>query len=338
MILITGGTGFLGSYLAWDLINRGNVVSILKRAESSMLILERIFRNLSGDSFRKMYSKIRFIDGDLLDIYSLSQALEGVTKVYHCAAIVSFESRKKNQMMETNINGTENLVNALLKNPGIRLCHVSSIAAIGRGGADDIITEETSWKTSRFNSHYAISKYGGEREVWRGIEEGLDAVIVNPAIILGYGEINSGTSRFFNSVKKGLKIYPGGVNGFVDVFDVVKAMVLLMDSGVSGERYILSAGNISYKDLFSNIADTIGKKGPVIRANSLAMGIAWRFESLRSVLTGSKPLITHETATTSMQNYVYSGEKILTLNDFNYTPFLDTINRLGGNYNEEWGS
>jgi nucleoside-diphosphate-sugar epimerase len=218
------------------------------------------------------------------------------------------------------------------------LCHVSSIAAIGRGGAEDLITEKTSWKTSRYNSHYAVSKYGAEREVWRGIEEGLSAVIVNPAIILGYGETDSGTARIFHSVWKGLHIYPGGINGFVDVLDVVKAMILLMKNGISGERYILSVDNISYKQLFSDIAAALGKRKPGIRANAALAGIAWRVEAVRAGLFGSKPLLTRETAVTSMQEYIYSGKKILDVDAFSYTPFEDTIQRLSGYYKEEWGS
>ncbi len=338
MVLITGGTGFLGSYLAWHLLQEGRQVCILKRQDSTMTMLNKVFHHLSEKDADPLLAQIRFVEGDLLDIYSLHDALEGITEVYHCGAVVSFDPAMHKRMMEINVRGTENMVNALLKRPEIRLCHVSSIAAIGRGGAEDLITEKTSWKTSRYNSHYAISKYGAEREVWRGIEEGLSAVIVNPAIILGYGETDSGTARIFHSVWKGLHIYPGGINGFVDVLDVVKAMILLMKNGISGERYILSVDNISYKRLFSDIADGLGKRKPGIRANAALAGIAWRVEAVRSSLFGSKPLLTRETAVTSMQEYIYSGKKILDVDAFSYTPFEDTIQRLSGYYKEEWGS
>ncbi len=338
MVLVTGGNGFLGSYLVWHLLRDGEKVVILKRPESSLEMLKRVFTHLSGADSDALLGALQFRDGDLLDIYSLYDALEGINQVYHCGAMVSFDPAMKNRMMETNIRGTENLVNALLQRPGIRMCHVSSIAAIGRSSHDELITEKTVWKASRFNSHYAISKYGAEREVWRGIEEGLDAFIVNPAIILGYGEANSGTVRLFHSVWKGLHIYPRGTNGFVDVMDVVKAMRLLMKSGINGERYILSVGNISYKRLFSDIAKAMGKRKPGIRANRGLAGLAWRTEAVRSALFGSKPLLTRETAVTSMQEYRYSGEKILDIEAFSYTPFSDTINHLARLYKEDWGS
>jgi nucleoside-diphosphate-sugar epimerase len=239
-------------------------------------------------------------------------------------------------MMKINIDGTANVVNAAL-NAGVRkLCYVSSIAALGRGSDNNIITEDTHWKTSSYNSHYAISKYGGEREVWRAVEEGLDAVIVNPAIILGLGSTDGGTARLFHSVWKGLHIYPKGINGFVDVRDVTRVMVMLMDSDIKNKRFILSAVSKSYHDLFAAMAKEFGVKKPGIPANRALTSIAWRIEYLRSSLFGSRPLVTRETAITSSQDYIYSGERITQTLKFDYIPFEETVKYLAGEFRKAW--
>ncbi len=189
----------------------------------------------------------------------------------------------------------------------------------------DLIDEKLVWKTSKNNSIYAISKYGAEREVWRGTAEGLDAVIVNPGIILGVAGATQGSSRIFNTVWKGLKFYPPGKNGFVDVRDVARAMILLMDSDIRNERFILSVDNIEYKRLFEMIAAEMGKPAPGMKVSPVMSGFAWRLEKLRSMVTGIKPLITRETAHTAVQHYEYSNEKIKKELGFEFTPIEETV-------------
>jgi nucleoside-diphosphate-sugar epimerase len=258
------------------------------------------------------------VEADITDVYSLEDCLDGVSDVYHAAALVSFQPGDQRRMARINVEGTSNLVNVCLDKKIRKFCHVSSIAAIGRAENDRVIDEEVIWKASRRNSPYAVSKYGAEREVWRGIEEGLDAVIVNPSIILGPGEINSGSTRLIRTVEKGLSFYTPGINGFVDVRDVVKAMMLLMDSDISGERFIVSAENVAYKDLFSTIARLLNKKEPRYKAGKWMSEVYWRIEHARSRLTGSRPLVTRETARTAGNNYMYSSEKIRTALDFRF--------------------
>jgi len=252
-----------------------------------------------------------------------------VDTVYHCAALVSFLPADKRRLMQVNARGTANVVNAALEKKIRKLCHVSSIAALGRPeNQADLIDETLVWKTSRNNSVYAVSKYAAEREVWRGSAEGLDMVIVSPSIILGVAGASQGSSRIFNTVREGLKFYPPGKNGFVDVRDVVKAMILLMKSNIRNERFIVSAVNLEYKRLFELIAEAMAKPAPAIRVSPLLSGVAWRLEMARSVFTGKKPLITRETARTAIQQYEYSNEKIKNAMGFKFTPIEETINHF----------
>lgn len=325
MILVTGATGLVGSHLVYELIRSGKQVRALKRPSSDLEMLRKVF-NLYSDQPDELLSKIDWADADIMDIFSLEEAMEGVEEVYHCAALVSFLPEDRKKLMRINTDGTANVVNAALEKKIRKLCHVSSIAALGRPeNQADLINEELVWKTSRNNSNYAISKYGAEREVWRGTAEGLDAVIVNPSIILGVAGASQGSSRIFNTVWKGLKVYPPGMNGFVDVRDVVRAMILLMNSDIRNERFILSVDNIDYKRLFELIATAMGKPVPRFKISPLMSGLAWRVEKLRSMVTGIKPLITRETARTAVQQYEYSNEKIKKELGFEFTPIGETV-------------
>jgi len=325
MVFVTGGTGFLGAHLLYHLLKKGESVKALRRPESKNDLLERVFGFYTANT-HELINKIDWIEGDLLDIYSIEEVLNDVTVVYHSAAIVSFQPGDKNQMMHTNIKGTANLVNVAIEKKINKFCYVSSIAAIGRADNSKTIDEQTRWKASKRNSSYAISKYGAEREVWRGIEEGLNAVIVNPSIILGPGEINSGSGKLIAAVLKGLKFYTSGINGYVDVRDVVKVMIELADSNISGERFVVSAENLSYKELFEMISRRLGKPPPAYKASRWMGEIAWRLEHLKGKLTGSKPLITRETAKTAANVYVYSNKKIVDQLNSQFTPIQQTIN------------
>lgn len=324
MILVTGGTGFLGSHLIYKLVKAGKNVRAIKRGQTSFDIIYRVFSFYEAD-FDSFHRQIEWVNADITDIYSLDDCLPDVSEVYHAAAVVSFQPGDTEKMQIVNADGTANLVNACL-NHGIRkFCHVSSIAAIGRADNDKIIDEKVIWKASRRNSNYAISKYAAEREVWRGIEEGLNAVIINPSIILGPGEINSGSTRMIATVEKGLKYYTRGINGFVDVRDVAEIMIMLMESDVSAERFIVSAENVPYKELFTYIADNLRKPAPKYPARIWMSEIYWRFERFKSLLTSNKPLVTKETATTANNYYRYTSEKIRSKLNFEFIPIQNAI-------------
>lgn len=324
MILVTGGTGFLGSHLIRHLLDSGQQIRAIRREKASFDIIRRVFSFYNQD-FDELSREIEWVEADITDIYSLEDCLQDVSDVYHAAALVSFQPGDVERLDHTNISGTANLVNACLQKGIRKFCHVSSIAAIGRAENDRVIDEEVIWKASRRNSHYAVSKYGAEREVWRGIEEGLQAVIVNPAIILGPGEINSGSTRLIKTVDKGLKFYTPGINGFVDVRDVVKIMDMLMESDISGERFIVSAENLSYKDLFGYIAGELKKPAPRFRAGRWMSELYWRLEFIRSKMSGKKPLVTRETARTAYNTYIYSGTKLTSRTGYEYMPIRQAV-------------
>ncbi len=319
MILVTGGTGFVGAHVLFELLKNGNKVRALKRKNSNLQLVEKIFSYYTPAALQ-LLSQIEWVTGDVNDINSLNKAMHGIQQIYHCAAVVSFEPKAKDNMFKTNVNGTANVVNAALKNSVEKLCYVSSIAAIGRTENNDIITEETAWKSSDRNSNYAKSKYAAEREVWRGIEEGLDAVIVNPSVILGPGDWEQGSSKIFEMLWKGTKFYTTGVNGFIDVKDVAKVMMQLMNSAVVNQRYILSGENLSYQNLFTKIMKAYHKKPPFMKAGLWLLNIAWRVEKVKSMLLHIQPLITRETVNTSQNKYFYSSDKIKKQLSFDFIP------------------
>src|ERR1035437_197955 len=307
MIFVTGGTGLLGAYLLLDLTRKGNKVRALRREDSSLRVVENVVK-YNDNSAEELLKQIEWVNGDICDIYSLEDALEGIEFVYHCAAIVSFDPKDRDKMMRVNIEGTANVVNVSLLKGVKKLCHVSSIAALGRAEEEKVVTEETTWKSSKQNSNYAISKYGGEREVWRGTEEGLYAVIVNPSIIIGMGDPGKGSSKLISTIDGMSLFYSNGINGFVDVRDVARAMVVLMESQIKNERFILNGANYSYRRLFELIALNLKKSKPRFAIPNLMLAIWWRIEKFRGIITGSTPIITKETVRTSRHQYYYSGE------------------------------
>lgn len=324
MILVTGGTGLVGSHLLFGLVRSGKKVRALKREKSDLSQIKKIF-SLYDANPGILLENIEWVTGDITDIYSLYEAMEGVEQVYHTAAMVSFHPADKPEMFKINVDGTANVVNACLFKGVKKLCNVSSIAALGNSENGEYIDEETRWKNSGKNSRYSLSKYAAEREVWRGTIEGLPAVIVNPSVIIGPGDWNKGSSALFQQVWDGLKFYTRGVNGYVDVHDVAKAMILLMDSDIENSRFIVSSENLDYLEVFSMIAEGLGKKKPSMKATAFLRQMAWRAEMLRSAFTGGKPLITRETARTSAQKYYYSNEKIRTTLGFEFIPMVDSF-------------
>jgi len=325
MVFVTGGTGFLGAHLLYHLLIKGDNVRALRRTKSNNALLLRVF-GFYHEKPQQLIDKIEWIEGDLLDIYSLEDVLNGVSAIYHLGAMVSFQPHDRNQMMLTNIKGTANLVNIAIEKKIEKFCHVSSIAAIGRADNSKTIDEQTPWRASKRNSSYAISKYGGEREVWRGIEEGLNAVVINPSIILGPGEINSGSGKLISTILNGLRFYTSGINGYVDVRDVVKTMIILAESNISNERFVVSAENLLYKDLFEMISNKLEKSPPSYKASRFMGEIAWRYEYVKGKLTGTKPLITKETANTASNIYKYSNRKVVEQLNIQFIPIQQTIN------------
>ncbi|MDB5190761.1 MAG: dihydroflavonol-4-reductase [Segetibacter sp.] len=314
MILVTGGTGLVGSHLITELVTQGKPVKALYRSA---------IPEVTGQQ------NIEWVQGDILDVMALEDAMQGVTEVYHCAAIVSFHKSEKGQMFKTNVEGTANVVNACLDAGVKKLCFVSSVAALGRIRKNQEVNETMNWSQETSNSNYGKSKYYAEMEVWRGIAEGLPAVIVNPVIILGSGDWNSGSSGIFKSAYNEFPWYTEGVSGFVDVKDVVAAMIQLTKLDVSGERFILSAGNYSYRHIFTTIAKSFSKKSPHKNVTPFIASVVWRLEAVKALFTGKKPLLTKETAHTAQASVHFNNTKITKfLPAFQFTPIEKTIERI----------
>ncbi len=326
MVVVTGGTGLLGSHLLVQLAQKGEKVKALKREKTGTAITRKVFSYYSEES-EKLWEKIEWVEGDILDIYSLLKVIEKGDKVYHTAAIVSFDPAKTKEIFETNITGTANVVNACLEKKAEKLAYVSSIAALGRTNQADITNEETEWKPGNKISDYSISKYEAEREVWRGIAEGLKAVIINPSVILGPGDFSKGSIKMFPTVYNGLKFYTRGMNGYVDVNDVARALILLMNSKISNERFIVNAENISYKDLFDMMSQALQVPAPQRKAGRFLSELSWRLFKIHSMLTGKEPLITRQTAQTANNTYRYSNQKITDALGMTFTPIRETIKK-----------
>lgn len=328
MILVTGGTGLVGAHLLYELANSGLRVKALRRQQSNTEWVKKIFSYYTSKA-DTLFAQIEWVEGDILDYLSLEEALNGVTSIFHCAAVVSFHGDDHDMMLNNNVKGTGNLIDAAIHNGVKRFCHISSIAALGKTQDGSEITEETYWTPSKRKSGYSLSKFFSEMEVWRGIEEGLDAVIVNPSIIMGPGNWEIGSPKLFQSIWKGLKYYTKGISGFVDVRDVVKAMILLMDEQrfeqVKSQRFILNAGNLSYQDFFNKIADGLNKPRPRNFASDIKLHIAWQMAKAGSFFTGKRPVITRDTVWGTNQNNQYSGEKIIRTTGFEYRSLDSTI-------------
>ena len=353
MILVTGGTGLVGSHLLWHLLQAGKRVRATYRPGANLEqvreVLEYYAGNPSGETDSReasattpgkevpgstgntiksagaLFNSIDWFPADMLDYYSLDQAMIGISHVYHCAAIVSFDPSQRKQLIKSNIESTASIVNLCLEHNIKKLCHVSSVSALGTRHDGQPVTEQDNWKPSKKRSAYSVSKFQSEMEVWRGIAEGLDAVIVNPSVILGPGNWKRGSAGFFTAIQKGMKYYTRGMTGFVDVRDVCRCMIDLMDSGISGERFILNSEDLYYRDLFNMIASGLGLPGPATYASEKLVEAGWRLEWLRSKLTFSKPMLTRETARSGRGISRYSSNKIKEATGHEFIPIAETI-------------
>ena len=282
----------------------------------------RVLVRPGGDRqlLRDVLDRVTPVEGDVLDVPDLETAMEGCQWVFHCAAMISHYRRDRRRMERTNVSGTANVVNVALDFGVQRLVHVSSTAALGRRKKLRSINERTEWEPSSWNSHYAKSKYRAELEVWRGIAEGLPALIANPSVILGAGHWDRGAQKWFTNVWRGMTFYPPGANGFVGATDVARFLLLLARQNHSGERYVVSAENRAYRDVFNHIADALGRPRPRVAVTPILKSAAWRWEWFKSTLTGELPLVTRETANNSMRSFWYENMRSVEELGFTYTP------------------
>jgi nucleoside-diphosphate-sugar epimerase len=316
MVLVTGGTGFIGAYIIKHLVSNKIRVRAIRRNTSKLPFF------ISPD----ILSQVEWVEGDVLDVISLEESMEGIDSVIHAAAKVSFDANEKDSMLHTNIEGTCNIVNIAIEKNIRRFIHISSVAALGRTADGETVDEEKLWTETRINTNYAISKHRAEMEVWRAIGEGLDAAILNPSTVLGYGDWSSSSCAIFKNVYDEFPYFTEGINGFVYVEDVARATLHLLQSGITRERFIINAENWSFHRLFDAIAENFHKKPPARNATPFLASIAWRMESIKSGLTGKRSLLSKETARIAQTKTYFSNNKILQyLPGFAFTPLEEAI-------------
>jgi nucleoside-diphosphate-sugar epimerase len=309
-ILVTGGSGLVGNELITQLLNADERVTALQHTSSI---------NIS-------HPNLSIVQCDILDVSLLEEIMQDITHVYHAAALVSYSPKDKKQLLQINVEGTANVVNACINNQVQKLVHVSSVAALGRIRNGEMVTEKMNWTEETSNSIYGKSKYYGEMEVWRGAAEGLQVVIVNPSLIFGGTDWESGSSAIFKKAYEEFPWYTNGVTGIVDVRDVARAMIALMNSDITSERFILNGENLSYKEIFTTIANCFDKKPPSKKVTPFLAGIVWRMEAIKSRITNKKSLLTKETARTAQAKVYFDNQKILkALPQFHFTNSKDTI-------------
>jgi nucleoside-diphosphate-sugar epimerase len=323
MILVTGATGLVGGHLLWHLLQQNITVTAIKRSTSNLEPLRQIFSFYTphADAFLR---RIQWRIADVCDEKSISDALLGVETVYHCAAIVSL-GNGGDDLIATNVNGTTNIVNAALKNEVKRFCFVSSIAACGHTNEEELITENTEIENIEIRAAYSRSKYYSEQEVWKGIRAGLNAVIVNPGVILGFSGTDKGSSELFARVRKGLPFYTLGGSGYIDVQDVVKIMIELTNSTIVAQRYILVAENCSNKDILSWMADGYGKKKPGICINKKTLLAIGSISELLGKVFGFTPTLDRSMARSASNRAYYSNAKIINELKYQFNPIEKCI-------------
>ena len=329
MILVTGGTGLVGAHLLLHLVENGDAVRAIYRNAATIEKTKSLFSIYNKEL---LFEKVDWIQADIIDIPSLEIAFENVEYVYHCAALISFDPNDENLLRKINIEGTANIVNFCIAKNIKKLCFVSSISALGDLKENEkIITEESEWNPEMPHSDYAISKYGAEMEIWRGQQEGLETVILNPGVILGPGFGEQGSGMLFKRVATGLSFYTKGVTGFIAVPDVVRIAAELMKSNYSNERFTLIAENMIYEDLLFSIADSLNVKRPFIYANPLLVEIAYRIDWFISTVSGQKRKLDQTTAKASYATNYYSNEKIKKILGTEFIDihhYISTISRL----------
>lgn len=320
MVLVTGASGFLGQHLLSKLVAENVPIRALYNSHAP------------GESLQ-LLPNVTWMQCDLLDVFEVEEAFKNISEVYHCAAKVSFETADKYLVQKINADSTANVVNAAIEAKVRKLIHVSSIATLGRANIDKPLSEDSFWEESKNNTAYARSKYLAEMEVWRAMAEGLNAAIINPAIILGAGKWDEGSARLMKVADGEFPFYTEGVNGWVGVEDTVRAMILLMKSDISEQRFILSEGNYSYKEIFTMMAISLGKKPPHIKAPKWATGLLWRWNLVKKLLTGKSATVTKETTRTAQVKCYYDNSKFLkTFPDFRYTPIQNTVGEMAKMY------
>ena len=331
MILVTGGTGMLGAHLLFHLMQSGEKVRATYRSKHSLKNVKKVFDYYTED-VNALYSKIDWVLADITDVPALELAFKGIEKVYHIAALVSFDEADYKKMQAINIGGTANIVNLSIAYSVKKLCFVSSIASISKSTGKAFIDETDEFNLETNNYGYALTKHGAEMEVWRGAQEGLDVIVLNPGIILGSGFWHENSGALFSSIYKGSPFYTEGITGFVGIDDVVRVLMKGMNSDIKNERFILVSENLSFKNVLFLIADFFEKKRPKIKVNRFIAEIGWVAFWVKAKLTGKKSAFTKHTAKTINNHSYYANEKVKNTFDFEFEKIQSSVKRICNDY------
>lgn len=331
MNLVTGATGILGSHVVMELLLNGDEVVAAKQKSSDILQVKKLFSYYIAD-YAELFDKIKWVELDILDIFSIEEALDNISTVYHCAGFVSFDKKDKKKLTDINEKGTANVVNACLHKKTVALCHVSSIGAINNSDYILPLHEGVFWKTSGKESDYSISKYNGEREVWRGIEEGLNAVIVNPGVILSPGFWKQSSSRMVDACYSGNKFYTAGTTAYIAARDAAKIMTLLMKTKKFGNRYILVENNYSFQHIFNLIHTGLKKPVPTLKISKTVMKIAAFLERITGFFTRNPPRLSTALINSAFNKQTFSNKKIKSTINFRFIPIQEAIEQICRHY------
>jgi len=332
MILVTGGTGLVGAHLLYHLLKNDKKIRAIYRSKDKIESVKKVFSYYTDDV--TLIDKIDWFKADITEVPAMIPAFVGVKKVYHCAAFISFNPKDYIEMRKINIHGTAIIVNLSIDAKIDKLCFVGSIASVGESINDQLITEENEWNKELDNSGYSITKFGAEMEVWRASQEGVEVVIVNPGVILGSGFWQSGSGKLFSQVYNGFKYFTEGITGFVGIKDVVKTMILLMESPIKNERFILVSENKTYKDVLFAIADGFGKKRPSKKIKPWQTSILWRSSAFVAKISGVKPLLSKYSARSAHSVSKYSSQKIKEVLNYQFEKVDTVIKDVCKNYSK----
>ena len=335
MILVTGGTGLVGTHLLYELVQKNEKIRATVRPSSDIRAVRKVFGYYSGKAEADhFFNKIDWLTAEINDVPALTKAFEGVEYVYHCAALISFDPSDEKKLRKINIEGTANIVNLCIAKKIKKLCYVSSVAAIGHGPNNSHIDENAKWNPEENHNDYAISKYGAEIEVWRGTQEGIDTVIVNPGIIIGPGFWDSGSGKIFSRIAKGLKFHFPKVSGFVGVNDVVEAMIRLMNSDIKNEKFILVSENLSFEYVLKTTAEYLNKPTPNRQLKKWMVITGWIFQKIGSWF-GGKREITRDSIKGLYSKTYYNSSKISEAINMEFTPMTEVLKKTANFYNKE---
>ena len=335
MILVTGGTGLVGSHLIYQLTLENNVIRATHRADSDIERVKLLFKFYSKD-FNELFKKIEWIEADLNNLSQLQDAFKDISYVYHCAAYISFDPSRYETLRRVNIRGTANIVNLCIKNKIKKLCHVSSVATLGYNIKE--IDENNYWDGNKHKSAYAISKYGAEMEVWRGVQEGVKSVIINPGVIIGPGFSKSAFGTIIKMVTNKKRFHTCGKTGYVDVRDIANIMIRLMNSKIENERYILVNKNLSYKKVIDMVSSNLGMKNKSTFVSKSKLKIALVFDLVSSKFFNKERKLSKALCKTLTRNFNYSSKKIKKNLNFEFTSILETFEKSCQFYSQEKSS